>query len=218
MAGIQLCGNCTTKVPKRYDTGCPPVKRTFGSTRALFVHCSDTWTDLNDTAALGEWETKLSAATPNVISTPGYTKVEIGESTGTTLADFGKKGTIPGDSSVPFTITTYTNAASVDDVEDWFQSIFDNQASYQFNYFDYEGDRLYTDEVTVTAHRAGGGAIATTYAIGFDFSFDKEPEFRPGPDGYGHTGAWVMTGTFTVTTVQRSVEIPGIRAVVEANA
>ena len=71
-----VCGDCTAKIPARYDKGiCDPVLDKFGSLRAIFKHCdTGSFTDILDVA---EWGTKVTAG--SIIITPGYTKLEFGD-------------------------------------------------------------------------------------------------------------------------------------------
>ena len=217
-----ICGDCTNVTAKRYDAGvCNVVTKLHGSLRALFVKCGTTFTDILDTT---EWGNKLSAAsgTATVIVSPSYGKFAHDEGTANVLTNLGASLDVPDITDYTFTYETPATAANYDAVEDWYKSLYENHASYRLNWFDYDLNRIYTDNDTVETFRPNGttatAPIAYTDAIGFVFSMTKPPLFAEGPNGFGRAGAWKLEGGFSTSHTLRSIEIPGIKAIVEANA
>lgn len=214
-----ICGDCTATTSKRYDDGvCNVVTKLHGSLRALFTKCGVGFTDIFDTA---EWDTLLTAANPTMIVTPSYGKFAHDEGSANVLTNLGANLDVPDITDYTWTFETPTTAANYDAVEDWFNDIYKNHPSYKLNWFDYDLNRLYTDDATVEAFRPAGvtatAPLAFTDAIGFVFSMTKPPVFAEGPNGFGRAGVWKMEGGFSSSSTLRSIEIPNIKASIQAN-
>lgn len=217
MSFITICGDCPTKPKQRYDRGvCKPVKKQAGSLRAFFAHCGVTFTDIFDTSAAGEWATKVAGANPDILATPSYTLFDVQEPSSNVLLNVGPSMDIHDLHDYTFQMTTATVSATYDDTEDFFFDLYDKHASLLLNWADYTGGRLYTDNDTVEAFRAGSSPLAITDSLGFAFTM-SHPRFIP-TNGPGRAGVWRVTGAFSTAHMVRSIEIPGFKSVIDDNA
>lgn len=217
-----ICADCSGAVPKRYDAGeCVAITKLHGSKKALFVRCDDTWTDIFTTGAAGEWEAKLIDATPTIAVSPSYGRFVVSEGSSEVLINLGASLDVLDVTEHTFEFTTVTTAADYDVVEDWYQSFYKNHAAYRLNWFDFDENRIYTDHDTVELFRPGGVTatppLALTTPMGFSFSLSQTPQFIEGPNGFGKSGVWKMAGKFSTSNVLRSIEIPGLKTVLDAN-
>lgn len=220
-----VCADCTGKIPKRYDDGvCKPITKKSGSVRALFMHCSvgfavGTGTEITDTTAeaANVWYDGLVAVDPTILVTPSYGKVVVSEGASEVLINLGASMDVLDQTEHTFEIMCPSTAVDYDAVEDWFQKLYENHASYKLNWFDYEGDRLYTDHDTVVLERASFNSQPAG-SIGFEFSLTQPPQFIEGDNGFGKSGQWKVAGKFSTSNVLRSVEIAGLKALIAAAA
>ena len=212
---IDICTPCSDTLGKRYDKPfCKTVLRPFGSDKMIGFHCSISFTDILDVAETGEWDTYLEDG--KILLSPFSGKFEIGDSNTGTLEDgCGRK--IPDITETPWTFTTPSTAEDYSD-EDWWHAFHLDFQYWNWGYLNCAG-RLALSNSTVTAIKTelaeltpGPVAVSTP---GFPFSLDIIPRFE-NVNGPGKAGQWRAQGTFKHSHVIRTVEIPGLAAIISA--
>lgn len=206
---MENCINdCIGVIPARYDDGnCDPVKRAYGYKKWAALKCGIEFADILDPL---EWETKISAG--DVILSPHFGTLEFGDTTTDILQD-GCGMEYDEFSEKTWTYSTFSVKKDYSDEEYWYE-FKKNARGYTFIYFNCE-DRVYLpDENIKLVRAAASGAAVPMSNVGFKMSITKKPEFVEGPNGKGKSGIWKVEGKFVVDQVERSIEIPGIGALI----
>jgi len=206
-----LCGTCTPTLTERYDkTNCNDNKRKAGASHFVLFKCGITWTDILDTAASGEWETKMGDG--SVIVSPLDGNFVINSATTDSLGTDGRGRNIRDVSEFPF---DYTSSSALPDRsdEEWFRSLNKDIELYTIGILDAaDGLALSDDIVTlVKAGIAAPSSVALTAAqpAGFEVSITSMPQFNP-VNAPGKSGQWAFSGYIRSGEVLRYAEIPGL--------
>lgn len=208
------CGACSERVGARYDAArCSVVLRKFTGYTPIGFHCSVSFTDILDTAALGEWDTLLTAE--DILVFPNAGSLEFAAPSNTPVGTDACGNDIAGTDTYAW---TYTNP-NVDDAyldEDFYHALGTNFNSYRYGFVrqcDGEDLRLYLNDAAITLIKAGGGAVPTNNP-GHEFGITQKP-FWAGPNGKGEAGQWSMGGNLKTNHVLRSCPIPGLAEILE---
>ena len=212
------CVACDTEeLTTRYDkTNCKAVTRPYGMDKIIGFHCSLNFDDFLDTAAAGEWETALTDG--KILLSPFFGKFITNEGTSENLEDgCGRK--IPDTTTIPWEFTTPSATSDYSD-EDWWRAFHREFHLYSWGFFNCAG-RLYLNDEAVTAIKTAQAVTPTIPAVplsdpGFAFSLNTIPQFVQ-INGAGKTGQWRCTGEFLANDVLRSVNVPGLAALLADN-
>lgn len=206
------CNPCSTDLSKRYDIGlCEPLLRPYGVDRMLAFECGLTFVDILD---VDEWETNINAG--KILLSPFFGKVEIGDPSTENLEDgLGRK--VPDFSQSSWKFTTFSTLEDYTD-EDWWYAFHKKFSNYTWAFIQYHGRLILNDTVVakIKAELAKQviGAVACSDP-GLLFSLETIPTFKE-VGGRGKSGQWESNGSFKHNHVLRSVEIPGLTAVLQA--
>jgi hypothetical protein len=200
---------CAEDIPVRYDNaGCAPVIRAFGYNRFVLFKCGVSFTDILDT---DEWADKITSG--DVIVSPSFGTFTPGTPNVSTIPG-GCGETYPEYMETPWNFSTPSTDAGYDD-EDWWFAVSEGYNGYTMGYINCDG-RLFLNDTVAAAWRAWTtGALAATDP-GFKISLTQLPIFGVGPNGVGKAGIWTVAGNFIHTKNIRSIEIPGLVAVLTA--
>lgn len=209
------CGTCSSTISKRYDRNkCKITPRAYGSDKMIGFHCSVNFDDLLDTAASGEWETHLTSG--KILLSPFFGSFELGQASSDVYED-GCGNQYPDAAVVPWTFTTPSTADDYSD-EDWWYAFHEQFQYYTWGYFSCGGrialnDAVIKDAKVQLALETPGAVPAI--APGFKFSMDTIPQFVE-LNGKGKMGQWRATGSFITPNVIRTIDIPGLSTLLNA--
>lgn len=214
------CNPCNSDLLQtRYDQAtCKAQFRPYGSDKIIGFHCDVNFTDILDTAneVGGEWFDYLAAG--KILLSPFYGKFTLNEASTESIED-GCGVKMPDISTFPWEFTTPSTATDYSD-EDWWRAFHLEFQNYSWGWFNCQG-RLYLNDDAVTAIKTALATTPTVPAVplvdpGFAFSLNTIPQFVQ-INGAGKSGQWKVTGEFLAATVNRSVEIPGLKTLLADN-
>ena len=204
---------CSTSCGVRQDVpavygDCELITREWGWAIPILFKCDDTWTDILDTAASGEWAAKLTGGEVGVL--PKGTITWNAPSVTTIIVDGeGSELALPLEYVLDFaTIRTAEPLAngSIPDYE-YMAEIYANRDDYKLSFIDKNG-HLLVDDAWVAQVTGGAPATVAGESPGFDFSFTAPPNPQPNETFF----QWNMQFKIKKSTVFRAVFIDGLYA------